>query len=165
MDEFTFTDSPFVSANEKHRVIKAWARFLKGGCRFSQFTQALYHHLTMRCSFSAHYNRPGFYDHYFSTPQRKRRFFSQFDEAQGCRSVELGVDWWLTGECDDLNRAMVRVAAGYLCCIYAQCDDEERQRDLELASALLSKHGVDTGQAVPVVDAVSATAGTQLSLL
>ena len=154
-----------MSAEDKQGVIKAWARFLKGGCRFSQFTKALYQHLILHCSFIAHYDRHGFYDHYFTTPERKRRFFSQFDEAQGCQSVELGASWWLTGEHEDLNRAMVQVASAYIPRINAECDDEERRRDLELASALLEKHGVAAGEAIPVGDLVPVSAGTQLSLL
>lgn len=144
MDEFTFTDTRFVSAQDKRRVIKAWARFLKGGCRFEQFTVALYEHLILHCSFIAHYNRHGFYDHYFTSPERKRQFFSQFDRSQGCYSVELGWRGWLGGECADLNDAMVKVAAAYIPHIVEECDGWERQRDLAEAMALLAKHAVDT---------------------
>ncbi|MCP4543365.1 MAG: hypothetical protein GY832_40140 [Chloroflexi bacterium] len=49
MNEFTFTDSRFMTAQEKRRVIKAWSRFLKGGCALKDFTSALYEHLIQHC--------------------------------------------------------------------------------------------------------------------
>jgi hypothetical protein len=60
-----FIDEPFMSAKEKEVVLNAWTRFLKNGCKFQDFTDALYRHLTLHCSFIAHYDRLGFYEFYF----------------------------------------------------------------------------------------------------
>ena len=104
-----FTDTEFMSADEKAKVYKAWKRFLNGGCRFTQFTKALYHHLTLHCSFIAHYNRAAFYELYFMDAINKKVFFMQFNRNLGCKSVEYG-GWlgWLTDErYTDINNAMV----------------------------------------------------------
>jgi len=103
-----FTDTKFMSANEKAKVYNAWKRFLKGGCRFTQFTKALYLHLTLHCSFIAHYNRACFYNFYFMDQYTKKEFFSQFNRNLGCKSVEYGWSSWLTDErYADINNAMV----------------------------------------------------------
>jgi hypothetical protein len=102
------TDTKFMSAKEKDQVLRAWQRFLKGGCKFSQFTKALYSHLTQHCSFIAHYNRNGFwYDYFYNEPVREK-FFTQFDRDLGCISIEYGGDYWLKSEAyADLNNKMV----------------------------------------------------------
>lgn len=107
-----FSDVQFMSADEKMRVLKAWKRFLKGGCKFSQFTKALYNHLIQHCSFIAHYNRAGFYSTYFCDNEgdnttEATKFFSQFDRRGPCLSVENGNNGWLFGEYADINEAMI----------------------------------------------------------
>jgi hypothetical protein len=67
-----FIDEPFMSGKEKEVVLNAWTRFLKNGCKFHDFTDALYRHLTLHCSFIAHYDRRGFYEFYFATPGTPR---------------------------------------------------------------------------------------------
>ncbi len=166
MNEFTFTDSRFMTAQEKHRVIKAWSRFLKGGCALKDFTSALYEHLINHCSFIAHYNRHVFYSHYFSQPGRKRLFFSQFDKSKGCEAVEIGGISWLIGtEYTDINHAMVDVAAAYIIRIYTVAEDTTRQRDLTQAKALLLKHGLTEAAQQITLPKPSVTTGTQATLL
>ena len=166
MNEFTFTDSRFVTAQEKHRVVKEWVRFLKGGCKREHFTNGLYEHLTSHCGFIAHYDRDGFYRYYFTDPKRKPKFFAQFDETEGCHSAELGWRGWLNGGYADINQAMVKVAAGYIFRITADCDDEAHRRDLAQAKALLLKYGLaEIAQQVPSLAQCAQTTGTQLSLV
>ena len=88
-----FTNEKFMSMEEKHTVLKAWERFLRGGLKWTQFTKALYHHLNQHCSFIAHYNRASFYSVYFERPTSIRTFLSQFDNRGPCKSVEYGWNW------------------------------------------------------------------------
>jgi hypothetical protein len=91
----------------------------------------LYEHLTLHCSFIAHYNRQGFFDTYFIYPASSRRFFSQFDNMEGCLSVEYsGLDWLYHPEAEDLNRAMVIVAASLLASFRGELD---RRQSLDTA--------------------------------
>ena len=78
-----------MSAAQKTTVLRAWIRFLKSGLRFDQFTKALYDHLIQHCSFIAHYNRAGFYSHYFEAGDSTAFFLSQFDSRGHCSS-DLG---------------------------------------------------------------------------
>lgn len=103
-----FKTVKFMTAAEKEKVLKDWIRFIRGGCKFSQFTKALYNHLIQHCSFIAHYNRAGFYDTYFAPPANGSVFFRQFNRSYDCKSVEYGWDIWLSDpDYADINNAMV----------------------------------------------------------
>jgi len=102
-----FKDTQFLSAKGKEKVLRDWRRFLRDGLKFSEFTENLYNHLIQHCEFIAHYDRQGFYATYFVEPEDTIRFFSQFDKEKGNRSVEYGVTWWLQGDYEDINKAMI----------------------------------------------------------
>lgn len=109
-----FTDSPFMPADEKHRVLRAWTRFFKQGMQYRHFTKALYRHLTLHCGYIAHYDRETFYRTYFEDGEELGRFLAQFDRASGCLGAEMGSTLWLTGEHADLNNAMVDAVKGMI---------------------------------------------------
>lgn len=102
-----FRDVKFMSAAQKTTALRAWIRFLKSGLQFEHFTNALYDHLIQHCSFIAHYNRAGFYSHYFHAGDSIVRFLSQFDSRGPCLSVEYGDRRWLSGDYADINLAMI----------------------------------------------------------
>lgn len=108
-----FWDSKFMTAKEKNMVLKQWRTFLKNGCKWDHFTDRLYKHLTLHCSFIAHYNRLGFYETYFQSGSDRLHFFSQFDLSQGGVSVEYGMTIWRKGEYEDINTAMCKVFAEF----------------------------------------------------
>ena len=85
MKQYAFRDAEFMSTREKALVLKAWVRFLKNGLRPEDFSDRLYTHLMLHCSFIAHYNRAGFYATYFENGEDTRRFLSQFDKRGECR--------------------------------------------------------------------------------
>ena len=144
---YTFTDEKFMTAAEKHTVLKAWERFLKGGCKRSQFTKALYNHLIQHCSFIAHCNIDGFYGTYFDRPSTFCDFLSQFDNRGPCKSVEYGWNWWLTsGTGCDLNQAMIEVASEYIPGLIRKAQMDEMVQDVALAHKLLKKHGLLEGE-------------------
>jgi hypothetical protein len=103
-----FGDERFISAVEKERVLRAWRRFICSGFQLSQFSEALYRHLSLHACFSAHNNRYGFWDFYFSSePRALKALLLQFGADH--QSAELGGRWWLDGPTGvDLNRAMCR---------------------------------------------------------
>ena len=107
-------DVQFMSAKEKEMVLKQWRTFLKRGCQWEHFTKRLYDHLTLHCSFIAHYNRLGFYDYYFNAGSQREKFFSQFDISEGGVSVEIGMTYWRTcSDYGDINMAMCQEFAKY----------------------------------------------------
>jgi hypothetical protein len=110
MSKEEFKDTQFLSAEEKLKVLRAWKKFVTLGPELHLFTQTLYRHLMQHCSFIAHYDRMGFYNHYFSDPEMTLTFFKQFDVDNWFTSVEYGDHWWYENEDNgDLARAMCNV--------------------------------------------------------
>jgi hypothetical protein len=113
-----FTDSEFMTADEKTKVLRQWRAFVKSGFEQKKFTKAIYKHLNQHCSFIAHYDLGGFYATYFgqSVGNMTVKFINQFDRAAyppGI-SVEYGSDYWLTDKrYADINGAMVDVMTEY----------------------------------------------------
>ena len=154
-----FRDEEFLSASEKRLILNAWITFLRHGCLLEHFSQRLYDHLYLHCSFIAHYDRHGFYDFYFSKPnERTARFLDQFDPDKPGISAELGAAFWLnhaTGA--DLNQAMREVAGPYIAKLRHVFSEKERQADLAVASRLAAKYGkqLSDGPASPASEASS----------
>lgn len=138
------SDTQFMKADEKRRVLRQWEAFLKGGLKRSLFTKALYNHLIMHCSFIAHYNLGGFYETYFLAGDDIATFFSQFDgrrDGGSPPSVELGMSW-INGEYADINREMVVVATRWIPGILKSAAATQKIADVSQAQALLAKHGM-----------------------
>ena len=141
--DYKFKDTKFMSAEEKEKVLKDWEQFIRSDFKEICFTKRLYDHLHLHCSFIAHYDRLGFYAHYFSRPEMTIQFFRQFDRDCGCRSAEYGdVVYWLHGEYSDINTAMCDVWDKYKTKHYARLKKAIRDRGLDLARSLYEKHGV-----------------------
>lgn len=137
------TDARFMTAVEKRQVLKHWEAFLKGGMSRDHFTSALYEHLIQHCSFIAHYDRQGFYDYCFRSGDMKKRFLSQFDPSGDCRSVEIGMTYWLDGEYSDVNRAMVEIAGRCMPALIQDTETSQRDADIAEAKRLLARHGLE----------------------
>jgi hypothetical protein len=121
-----FEDVPFMTAQEKRKVLKQWQWFLDSGFHISKFTQALYDHLIQHCSFIAHFDRRGFYATYFMHPSDTQRFLDQFDVDKGCESVEYGGGSWATrSDYYDINGAMVEAAGLRMKVLRASLEDRE----------------------------------------
>ncbi len=136
-------DSKFMTAEEKRKVLKHWEAFLGSCLQKNKFTKLLYDHLMQHCSFIAHYDINGFYSTYFESGDDTIQFLSQFDGRQGMpKSVEYGMTYWLTDEeYYDINIEMVRIAGKYLPVLLEMARISQKDRDLDLARALLAKHG------------------------
>lgn len=137
-----FTDSQFMSAREKMNVIRDWERFLKKGFKPQHFTRALYLHLTLRCSFIAHFDKSGFYNTYFENPEDTIRFLHQFDADFAFKSVEYGGVWWMKGEYVDINKAMCDILEPHKTDLYEKLSAKARENDIQKARQLLAKHGL-----------------------
>jgi hypothetical protein len=141
MKQYAFSDAQFMSAREKALVQKAWVRFLKDGLREEDFSDRLYQHLHLHCSFIAHYDRAGFYATYFENGEDTTRFLSQFDKRGECHSVEYGGSWWQSGGYEDLQRAMIEEASRYIPALMEQALGKAKEADLAEARRLAAKHG------------------------
>jgi hypothetical protein len=146
MKQYAFGDAQFMSAREKTLVLKAWVRFLKNGLRPEDFSDRLYMHLMLHCSFIAHYNRAGFYATYFENGEDTTRFLSQFDKRGECRSVEYGGSWWLHGDYEDVNGAMIEEASQFIPALMEQAAGKAKESDLAEARRLATKHGFEIQQ-------------------
>jgi len=137
-----FRDVRFMSAAQKTTILRAWVRFLKSGLQFEQFTKALYNHLIQHCSFIAHYDRAGFYSYYFEAGDSTARFLSQFDPRGPCASVEYGGQYWLSGDYEDINRAMIAQGEAFIPSLLDTAHQRQEAADIATATALLAKHGI-----------------------
>lgn len=137
-------DAKFMTADEKGKVLKQWIRFIRNGFQLHDFTDKLYKHLSLHCSFIAHYNLQGFYHTYFEQPETTAKFLTQFDRNRGYRSVEYGGYSWINdAEYSDLNQAMCDAIEPYKARVYDECRLKEKITDIRTAKALLSKHGIE----------------------
>jgi len=138
-----FKDVEFMTAKEKELTLKAWERFFKNGLQFKDFTDRLYKHLSLHCSFIAHYDRAGFYATYFEEPEDTLKFLSQFDNDTNHISIEYGMTYWYTAsDYSDLNKAMCDVLDKYKLTLYGSLKAEQTRLDVARAKVLLEKHGI-----------------------
>jgi hypothetical protein len=136
-------NAQFMTAKEKEFVLRQWIRFVKNGFQLNDFTDKLYKHLSLHCSFIAHYNLHGFYHTYFERPETTAKFLTQFDKDFEYRGVETGGYYWIRyPEFDDLNSAMCDAIEPYKRAIYLLCESRGKQNDLAAAKSLMEKHGV-----------------------
>lgn len=142
--DYTFTECRFMTPKDKQQVLTAWVRFLKSGCSHARFSHSLYQHLTLHCSFIAHFNRDGFFQTYFDTSvEATQNFFAQFDGRGPCESAEYGgLSGWKSGDYRDINEAMIAEAAPFIPGILAKFNANQKESDIALARALFAKHGV-----------------------
>jgi hypothetical protein len=157
MKNYQFKDVEFMTADEKQLVLKDWIKFLKqlnldngeecldnfGNSMpklFKYFTKRLYSHLSLHCSFIAHYDRFGFFNTYFNEPEQTQLFLKQFTNG---KSIEYGSHWWLNGDHADINNAMCEMAREIAGTITDKKAIEQRKIDIERAKQLLAKHDLE----------------------
>lgn len=140
---FHYSDA--MPAGKKAAVYKAWVRFLRYDFDQYYFAPALYQHLTLSCAFIAHYDRDGFYAHYFEQPgPQTLRFLQQFaPDLSGVPAEGLSGTYWLTAPgLRDLNEAMCRATEHHQERLRKRVLQESRARDIEEARRLLAQHGI-----------------------
>lgn len=111
LSETRFKDVEFMSAEEKEKVLRDWKRFLnawvQGRVTYRHFTKRLYNYLHQHCSYIAHYSRGGFFNYYFADATMTPTFLKQWDTSTGNQSSEMYGTWWIRGDYEDLNKAMI----------------------------------------------------------
>ena len=145
------SDSPFMTAAEKRRVLREWTCFLrtlsehyndKNRC-LSSFGDALYRHLHSHCGFVGRSSRSEFFREYFEDGARTLGFIRQFDIA-GNRlgyAATFSTTAWLHGDYADINRAMRGVASRFTPQIKTAAQAAQREAGVTGARRLASRHG------------------------
>lgn len=141
MTEIQFKTVKFMTAEEKEKVLKAWKRFIKNDFDRKFFTERLYKHLTLHCSFIAHYDKAGFYSTYFHHPEDAVRFIKQFDKDFDYISTEYGTDIWISvGDFVDLNLAMCQEIEKFKEELYKKLKEKVKQDILSQIHLLQNKY-------------------------
>ncbi len=133
-------DTRFMTAAQKGKILQQWNLFLKSRLAADKFTEPLYNHLILHCSFIAHFNRKGFYLTYFEEPEDSIRFLRQFDNRNGIpQSIR-----YTPSDYHDINTAMCNVASRYIPDLIKELQVRQKDMDVLRAKALLAKHGLKT---------------------
>lgn len=140
MTETNFKSVKFMTAEEKEAILRGWKRFIKSGFDQRFFTKRLYKHLTLHCSFIAHYDKAGFYSTYFHHPEDAVRFIKQFDKDFDYISTEYGMDYWIKGDFRDLNLAMCKEMEKSKKELYKRLQEKTKQDILSQIHLLQNKY-------------------------
>ncbi len=136
--DYGFKDEQFMTAGDKALVFRDWERFIEFGFDRRHFTGRLYKHLTLHCSFIAHYDIGGFYEVYFGEKRNTGRFIDQFTTGI---SAEYGMDYWLRGGYEDINKAMCELMRKHSPGLKRRLARDIEKEDFATARELLAKHG------------------------
>lgn len=140
MEKTRFKSVKFMTAEEKEKVLKTWKRFIKSDFQEKSFTERLYQHLILHCSFIAHYDKAGFYSTYFRNPKDAVEFIRQFDKDFGYNSAEYGMDYWIKGDFRDLNLAMCQEMEKFKEDLYKKLREKTKQDILSQIHLLQNKY-------------------------
>ncbi|MBA7601173.1 hypothetical protein ES703_08240 [subsurface metagenome] len=138
--ETNFKTVEFMTAEEKIKVLRAWKQFIKNDFKEKFFTKRLYNHLTLHCSFIAHYDKAGFYSTYFTNPESTTKFIRQFDKDFDYMSTEYGMNYWIKGDFQDLNLAMCQVIEEVKEELYKRFQEKTKQDILSQIHLLQNKY-------------------------
>jgi hypothetical protein len=75
-----FSNSKFMTIEEKTKVLSGFEKFIKGDFKRSLFTKSMYQYLSLNFGFIAHYNIEGFFGVRFEDPRGLISTFNQICE-------------------------------------------------------------------------------------
>lgn len=78
-----FTATQFHTVADKEKFVKHFLRFIKSGYNYNLFHKWFYKQLSFMFGHIAHYNKAGFYDVWFSSPERQAHFLENV-RTWGC---------------------------------------------------------------------------------
>jgi len=97
-----FTPTEWNSAEDKAKFANHFVRFVTGGFKYSVFPKWFYHRLSNMYGHIAHHNKAGFYDTWFSSPDRAVSFIERIeqhhaygDPAYTYSDVEKALTEWM----------------------------------------------------------------------
>lgn len=125
-----FKDAQFLTAKEKEKLVKNMKSFLKNDFSITTFTDALYKHFSLHCGFIAHYDRNGFWNTYFTSPEGKVRWAKAF-----CGYSEMG-------DYTDVNKVLKEMIHEHMLLKMGSLRHAAKERDIAQAKDLLKKHGI-----------------------
>ena len=104
-DEKQFVPTEWSSAKEKADFANHLIRFIESGYKESLFNKKFYNRLSMTFGHIAHYNKYGFYDVWFSSRDRQKRFLENIK-----RCPCYGDPKWTYS---DVEKALQQYLSGY----------------------------------------------------
>lgn len=100
-----YTATEWDTVEDKVKFEKHFKRFVMSGFKRTLFYKWFYIQLSMTFGHIAHYNKSGFYDHFFTTANGKREFLAQCyqhpcygDPAYTYSDVEKTIHVWMDVE-------------------------------------------------------------------
>ena len=128
-----FTDTKWLSADEKRKILRQWTSFVKNGFAETLFTGSIYEHLHLHCGYIAHYNKHGYYGEYWGAYARDLHRHAKEDNFS-VRSVPAAFDNWksfirqfsIWGDYRDIGAAMMMVLKTELECLEVDLLKEAR---------------------------------------
>ena len=136
-----FTATAFDTAEDKAKAANALASFVDAGMPYSKFSNAGVYHTLYQHMFShiAHYDRDGFYDEWFSTPEARSRWidyalnfgpwgYSIGDPGYTWADVEVAFVTWLND-------------SGIPHRVHREAEATVERRELGVLAALKEKYG------------------------
>jgi hypothetical protein len=133
-----FTDSKFLTAQEKASIYKSWCRFVDrlatGDIDSAEkaFSKRLYHHLMQHCGYIAHYDQNGFWHTYFEGFCNVDTFLKTWDEPYKA---------WMN-DYSDINAAMQEYVAPKIRTIIELQYNMERIDQINTAKRTIKQYGL-----------------------
>ena len=84
-----FTATEFCTAQDKADFANKLAHFVESEFKYTIFYLPFYRRLSMCFGHIAHYNRDGFYDEWFSTPEKQKEWVYHVLRYNPCGSPEF----------------------------------------------------------------------------
>lgn len=97
-----YTATQWNSIADKEKFVRHFKRFVETGMKKTLFPKWFYTRLSMTFGHIAHYNQGGFYDYWFSSPEKRLSFLRGILEAHICgdpaytySDAERNIQIWL----------------------------------------------------------------------
>lgn len=119
-----FSDTKWLSADEKRKILKQWTAFVKNGFSETLFTSSIYDHLHLHCGYIAHYDKHGYYGEYWGVYARDLHHHAKEDHFS-VRPIPASFYNWesfirqfnIWGDYTDISTAMMIVLKTELECL------------------------------------------------
>jgi hypothetical protein len=125
-----FSDTPFMSSDDKYDIAKQMRAFLENNMKKLYFKKQLYNHLVMRCGFTSQTNLNGYYHAYFGRNSENRMRWAR--EFVNCQDLS---------DYKDINTFLKKLVGEYMDRTTVALRESIKDRDIKQAKELMAKHG------------------------